>query len=325
MKQIIRLFPEHYAPLLRKQVNWDITQEIRLRVNKALEVVDGNGVKTIANGVVSSSDLSFVLNQVSQFSVYKFKEEMKEGFITIEGGHRVGLAGKANVNNSVVETLKNITFMNIRVAHDHIDNAKGIIPYLFSESRWLSTLIIGPPHSGKTTVLRNISRWIGSGNTFSQSAKVCIVDERSELAACREGIPQMDVGNRTDVMDSCPKSVGMMMMIRSMSPEVLIVDEIGGMEDAAAVKEAVNTGVQVICSVHGEGLTTVKRRKDVGPLLDDEVFDRYVILERLKAISSYYLTVLDRHGKQMVKVKGEGNDGMVRGPDRTSRYNVGRV
>ncbi len=144
MKEIMRLFPQVYTSALSRHVRWKIVQEIRLRVNKSIEVIDANGVKTIANTVISSADLSFVLNQVSQFSVYKFKEEMKEGFITIEGGHRVGLAGKANIQNNEIDSLKNITFMNIRVAHNHIDNAKEILPYIFENRSWKSTLIIGP-------------------------------------------------------------------------------------------------------------------------------------------------------------------------------------
>ncbi len=135
----------------------------------------------------------------------------------------------------------------------------------------------------------------------------------------------MDVGNRTDVMDGCPKAVGMMMMIRSMSPDVLIADEIGGAEDAAAVKEAVHTGVKVICSVHGQDLSSVSKRKDVGYLVEEQLFERYLVLERLQAKSNYYLTVLDLNGKRLASVKGDGNNGMVRSPDRISRNHMGRI
>ncbi|MCP3025717.1 stage III sporulation protein AA [Halobacillus sp. A5] len=325
MKEIVRLFPEVYASLLKKYVRWDVIQEVRLRVGKPIEIIDSNGVKSITNTDISLKDLSFVLNQVSQFSVYKFKEELREGYITIEGGHRIGLAGKANMQRNELDTLRNITFMNIRVAHAHIDSSKHILPYLFQEERWMNTLIIGPPHSGKTTVLRNISKWIGSNNSLRKASKVGIVDERSELAACLDGIPQMDVGARTDVMDSCPKAVGMMMMIRSMSPEVLIVDEIGGGEDAAAVKEAVHTGVQVICSVHGQNLSSVSKRRDVGHLIEEQVFDRFVLLPRLQANSRYFISILDQDGRIMERVKGDGSDGMARSPDRFSRHHLGRL
>ncbi|MFC7320848.1 stage III sporulation protein AA [Halobacillus campisalis] len=323
MKEIIRLFPNPYHPAMHKKINWNTVQEIRLRVNRCLEVTDTNGVSYVTDQVAGRQDLSYVLNQVSQFSVYKFKEEMKEGFITIEGGHRIGLAGKTNIHERSVEVLKDITFMNIRVARSSIDSGRKVLPYLLNEGKWLNTLIIGPPHSGKTTVLRNLAKWIGSGTEFKPASKVALVDERSEIAACKDGVPQLEVGERTDVMDGCPKAVGMMMMIRSMSPEVIIVDEIGGTEDALAIKEAIYTGVQVICSVHGNNQISVARRQDVQELIENQAFDRFIILNRLSASSSC-IEVLDEKGSQLIRLKGEGDHGVVGSTDRTSRHHVGR-
>ncbi|MFC7060597.1 stage III sporulation protein AA [Halobacillus seohaensis] len=325
MEEIIRLFPVPYHPTLKQKINWDIIQEIRLRVNKRLEILDTRGVTYISNTKLSQLDLSFVLNQVSQFSVYKFKEEMKEGFITIEGGHRVGLAGKANVHQNVIETLKNITFMNIRIARSTIESGKRALSYLYRKDEWLNTLIIGPPHSGKTTILRNFAKWIGSGTTFTSASKVAVVDERSEIAACHEGIPQLDVGERTDVMDACPKAVGMMMMIRSMSPEVMVVDEIGDLDDALAVKEAVHTGVKVICSVHGTNRETISKRNAVQELIESEAFDRFIILERLSVRANAVIEILDGQGNELVRLNGEGDHGVVRSPNSTTRYHMDRV
>jgi len=304
MEEIIRLFPDHFQILLKRKVNWKTIQEIRLRINQKIEVLDARKNGVVEGPLVSSIDLSYVLNQISQFSLYRFKDELKEGFITIQGGHRVGLAGKANTVNHQVETLKHIAFMNIRVAKNTTGQINQLIPYLYQNGRWTSTLIIGPPHSGKTTLLRELAQRIGSSHHDQRASKVAIVDERSEIAASLRGVPQLDVGERTDVMDACPKAEGMMMMIRSMSPEVLIVDEIGGAADANAIREATFTGVEVICSIHGTSITNVQKRPSAKELIEEGVFERYLVLERLSPNNAGSVTVLDECGLPIAHWKG---------------------
>lgn len=324
MKEIIRLFPDHFQLLLTKQVNWKSVQEVRLRAHRQVEIIDSNKNVMVTGSTLTTDDLSYVLNQISQFSLYRFKDQLKEGFITIEGGHRVGLAGKANTVNDQVDTLKHISFMNIRVARSSPGQADRIIPYLYDKGRWASTMIIGPPHSGKTTLLRELAHKIGSGHSTHQASKVAIVDERSEIAASLRGVPQLDVGFRTDVMDACPKSEGMMMMIRSMSPEVLIVDEIGGMKDANAIREATYTGVEVICSIHGDSFTSVKKRPSTKSLIEEGIFDRYLLLERLSPRNTGTLSVLDEGGQVLAHFKGRAWNGMDRGSPDIDRNYVGR-
>ncbi|WP_079530251.1 stage III sporulation protein AA [Halobacillus hunanensis] len=319
MKEIIRLFPEHYHPLLLKEVEWMSVQEIRLRVHQRLEVLDSRGVRTLTDIRLSSEDLSFVLNQISQFSLYRLKDEIKEGFITIEGGHRVGLAGKANTINRDIETLKYISFMNIRIARSTVSLAEKIIPHLLVRGRWQNTLIIGPPHSGKTTLLRELSKCIGSDSSLKKASKVALIDERSELAACHQGIPQLDVGVRTDVMDACPKAEGMMMMIRSMSPEVILVDELGGERDAEAVREAVYTGVQVICSIHGNNLESVQKRHAASSLISEQAFDRYIVLERLSPNKLGSFRILNEKGAAITSYGGRDKHGVDRRLNRINR------
>ncbi|SFJ21854.1 stage III sporulation protein AA [Halobacillus dabanensis] len=325
MKEIIRLFPPSFQQLLKKQVGWEKVQEIRLRVGRPIEILDNTHHRLVGSPVMTPENLSFVLNQISQFSLYRFKDELKEGFITIEGGHRVGLAGKANTNHDQVETLKHISFMNIRIAKATSGHVERLVPYLYSDERWLSTMIIGPPHSGKTTLLRELARYIGSHRPGYSAAKVAIVDERSEIAASMRGIPQLDVGDRTDVMDACPKAEGMMMMIRSMSPEVIIVDEIGGKKDADAVREATFTGVEVICSIHGQGLSGVEKRPSAKSLLEEKIFDRYIVLERLTPGKGGVWEVLDESGQVLAQWKGRGKDAMDRSRHHIDRHYMGRV
>ena len=325
MKEIVRLFPEHLQPLLQKGVDWSAVQELRIRVNRKVETLGQYGHKMLGEHVMQPSDLSYMLNQISQFSLYRFKDELREGFITVEGGHRVGLAGKANTVNDHVDTLKHISFMNIRVARSSSGQAEQLVPYLYENGKWLTTLIIGPPHSGKTTLLRGLASIIGSEHHLCPASKVALVDERSELAASLRGVPQLDVGERTDVMDACPKAEGMMMMIRSMSPEVLIVDEIGGTKDAEAIREAMLTGVDVMCSIHGDSLETLQKRPSAQSLISEGVFERFVILDRMRPNVPGRAVIYRNDGRVLAECERRNRDAVDRSRHRVNRHHVGRV
>lgn len=209
-----------------------------------------------------------LLNKISHFSIYTLEEELKRGYITIEGGHRVGLAGKVILEQGKVKAIRDISSFNIRIAREKVGIAQTLIPRIYRDG-WLHTMIIGPPQTGKTTLLRDIARIISSGDQGSglPASKVGIVDERSEIAGCVNGIPQMTFGNRIDVLDACPKAEGMMMMIRSMSPEVLVVDEIGRHEDAEAIMEAVNAGIKLIMTTHGNSWRKLRGARLYRPYL----------------------------------------------------------
>ncbi|WP_062513748.1 stage III sporulation protein AA [Halobacillus sp. KGW1] len=325
MKEIVRLFPPSFQRFLMNDVSWGKVQEIRLRVNHPLEVLDGASHTSVKGIIVTAEHLAFVLNQISQFSLYRLQDELKEGFLTIEGGHRVGLAGKVNTSGHRIDTLKHITFMNIRVAREVAGQVSYLLPFLYADGRWKSTMIIGPPHSGKTTLLRALSKWIGSDHTGYRGCKVAVVDERSEIAASLRGVPQLEVGVRTDVMDGCPKAAGMMMMIRSMSPDVLIVDEIGGLEDADAVREASYTGVQVICSIHGRTLDGVRKRPSARSLVEEQVFERYVVLERMSPERNGGVVILDESGKKLAGWKGWDDRAVDRSRHYSDCHHVDRV
>lgn len=161
-------------------------------------------------------------------------------------------------------------------------------------------MIIGPPQTGKTTLLRDFARIISGGGQDGVPYKVGIVDERSEIAGSVNGIPQLTFGPRIDVLDACPKAEGMMMMIRSMSPDVLVVDEIGRKEDSEAIMEAVNAGIKLFMTTHGNSLDEVRKRPSLSPLIEMGIFQRYIELGRLEGPGTI-LSIKDASGKQMVQ------------------------
>jgi len=256
-------------------------EEIRLRVNRPVELVmDGRSLFLDKIPRFSLAGVRHVLDRLGEYSLYTLEEELKRGYVTIEGGHRVGLAGRVVTNNGHVKLIRDISSFNIRIAREKIGAAKHLASRLIGRGRWLNTLIIGPPQTGKTTLLRDIARMASLGVPGTGAVKVGIVDERSEIAGCVKGVPQNDLGERVDVLDACPKAEGMMMLIRSMSPDLIVVDEIGRKEDTEALFEALNAGVSIIASAHGYSLDQIKQRPSVSPLIDQQLFDRYVVISR---------------------------------------------
>jgi stage III sporulation protein AA len=291
-------------------------EEIRIRENRPLEIVfKGRYAFVSVKGDLCASSLEAIhptrvecaklLDLLTNHSVYSYEEELKRGYIAITGGHRVGLAGRTVLEQGHVKFIRDISSFNIRIAREVLDCGKKILPALMDPmiNSVHHTLVISPPQKGKTTLIRDLARLISYGFwpaiTPWRGLKVAIVDERSELAACIRGVPTFDVGPRTDVLDACPKAEGMMMMIRSMSPEVMIIDEIGRQEDAAAIHEAVHAGIRVIATAHGNDLDDIRSRPVLRQLVADEVFTRYVVLHTKEGIPAV-LSVSDSRGSQIL-------------------------
>ncbi|WP_088050607.1 stage III sporulation protein AA [Virgibacillus dakarensis] len=283
MEEILRLFPEFIRKKVQAKVGrkWGALQEIRFRLEQPIELVFDDQTEWIAGAKPSQKDGMHVLNQISQFSLYRLEDELREGYVTIEGGHRVGLAGKVNTLNGSVKAIQHIAFMNIRIAKEKIGAASVLLPFLY-ENTYFNTLLVGAPQTGKTTIIRDLTRLIASGWGNVPASKVAVIDERSEIGASLKGVPQHNLGFRTDVMDACPKAEGMMMMIRSMSPDVLVVDEIGSVQDVQAMMEAIHAGVTIICTIHGQTLDELKKRPSLQALFQQHVFDRIVVLDKWK-------------------------------------------
>ena len=218
---------------------------------------------------------------MGSFSLYAAEEELRQGFLTIQGGHRIGVAGRTLVQGQDIRLMKFISFINIRVAHEILGCADPVMDYLYMD-RFLNTLIISPPRCGKTTLLRDIIRQVSNGRSRDRwipGMSVGVVDERSELAACYQGIPQNDLGVRTDVLDCCPKSQGMMMLVRTMAPSVIAVDEIGSRRDAEAIEYVRNCGCALAATIHGSSLKDIRQKPSMGELLAQGTFERLILLD----------------------------------------------
>lgn len=316
-EDIFPILPTHIVAILCRisLIYLQNVTEIRLRVNQPLLLVLGNkDVMLNVHGEIvadpgrgyrcNRDDIMTTLQLISKNSLYAFEQEIKMGFLTILGGHRVGLVGQAVLEQGEVKVLKNISSLNIRIAREIKGCADQVLPYIRREGHILSTLIISPPCCGKTTLLRDLIRQISSGNPKNPGVQVGVVDERSEIAACKNGIATVDLGVRTDVMDACPKGEGMLMLIRSMAPRVVATDELGRAEDVYAIREALQTGVSVLTTVHGRNIKEVLARPHVGELIQENFFERYILLNNEPKVGTVEQIIAGKENKVLWK-RGE--------------------
>ncbi|MCP8967061.1 stage III sporulation protein AA [Ectobacillus ponti] len=297
MREALEILPKEMQNALR-QVPAEGLEEIRIRLQRPLECLV-RGKPHFVDYLPNAEDAMYMLNKLSHYSIYTMEEELKRGYVTLRGGHRVGLAGKVITEKGSVKLIRDVTSFNIRIARQKLGIAEPLLPYVYN-GRWRNTMIIGPPQTGKTTLLRDAARIMSTGTASIPSAKVGIVDERSEIAGCVKGVPQYELGMRADVLDACPKAEGMMMLIRSMSPEVLIVDEVGRLEDSEAILEAVHAGVQLFVTAHGHAYEDLWKRPSLRSLLEQGVFERYIELSRLHGPGTVK-AIRDEQGRPLPK------------------------
>lgn len=324
-ERLIQIFSKNIREILGR-AKADVTsfQEIRMRAGAPLFVIDHNSEYAIGSGGelisvkdegpgtwmnacrmnacrVTAADVEETLECAARYSLYAFEEELRQGFITVAGGCRIGVAGRVVMERGSVRAMKPVTFLNVRFSHQIYGCADRLLPYLYEQKggELYHTLLISPPRCGKTTLLRDIVRQVSDGNEMGAGKNVGVVDERSEIGACFQGIPQNDVGMRTDVLDCCPKAAGMMMLIRSMAPSVVAVDEIGGEADLDALRYVLNCGCRVLATVHGTSMEDIRKKPGLWRLLEEKVFGRYVVLNGRKGAGTIE-DICDEEGRSLL-------------------------
>lgn len=293
-QEFINIFPdkmkEFWSDIAKEA---DYIEEVRIRINNPI-IVSVRGQEFFLNPggkmtrnikearLITGAEIDSILNHICKCSVYAFEDEVKEGYITVAGGHRVGLAGEVVVDeNGKIVTIKYVTFMNIRISHEILGAADGVVDFLMENGSLRNSLFVSPPGCGKTTMLRDVVRQLSRGNYKRRAYKVGVVDERNEIAGGFKGTPQNDLGPRTDVISCLSKSHAMLMLIRSMSPEVLALDEIGGQEDIEAIKYAIKCGVRIIATIHAGNKEELLKKPYITELLCEGGFERLIFMEKI--------------------------------------------
>ena len=261
------------------------TEEFRLRVMHPMTVLTSEGELNAApnaiDSLVTAEDLEQMLGAVTEYSRYACIETLRQGFLPLRGGFRLGVCGSAVVREGEVSNLKEISSLSLRIVCEEVGLGSGIAPQLFDESgQFLSTLILSPPGGGKTTLLRDLIRSLSLGDSEHRALRVAVIDERCEIAVCCKARPQMELGNHTDVLSLCPKATGIMMVLRGMNPQLIAVDEITAAEDISAMCLAANCGVGLLASIHAASVDELTQKPLFEELLRAKVFRRCVSIRK---------------------------------------------
>lgn len=330
LRGVINVFPHTYTVTMNEKINWKevlkkylpdpiyaalanmrgdtalCVEEIRLRVSKPLMVytceqsycVGENGRLSGSAGlIIRGSDIEQVFSAVTGKSPYAYEDEIRQGFLTLASGIRVGLAGSAVLANG--STYKSISGLNFRIPCEAAGIARGLLTYISDGCRLANTLILSAPKLGKTTLARDIARCAGNGAGLRR-CKVSLIDERQELAASVYGQPLFDVGVETDVISGVVKHAGVFMALRSLSPDVIVTDEIGKSEDLEALREVANSGVVMVATAHAPDLKSLMSRLFFKKIFDEGLFDTYVVLSAAQGRITVG-QIHDRFGQELLK------------------------
>ena len=290
INNILRCFPNKIVKKLddffiSNDININYLEEIRIRVNRPIILKLGQAENVIEYNV-NSEEILEILQAICDNSIYSYQNQICNGFITLKGGHRVGITGNVVVKDGKVINISYISSLNFRIAKQILGASDKIIKYVINpeENNIYNTLIVSPPGVGKTTILRDLIRKISNGIEYInfKGINVGVVDERGEIAAMYRGIPQNDIGQRTDVLDGISKAKGMTMLIRSMAPKVIVADEIGNMEDVEAIRYGMCCGIKGIFTAHASNIEDLKLNTALNKLIESYCFERIVFFSDKK-------------------------------------------
>lgn len=297
-EQAAALLPPRLRRLARalSDAQKERVEELRLRAGLPMTVLTSEGELSVdafsRDALVTPEDLEQMLSSVTEYSRYASMEEIRQGYLCLRGGFRLGVCGTVVMRDGASTNIREFSSFSLRIVREHIGVASDCVPQLFDGAIFQSTLIVSPPGGGKTTLLRDLIRHLSMGDGERRAQRVAVIDERGEIAVAYQGRAQMELGSHTDVLCACPKALGIPMVLRAMNPQIIAVDEITAPEDIQAMCMAANCGVGLLATIHAKSVAELTRKPLWRELLAADVFRRCIVISREDDARRYEVTEL---------------------------------